>query len=177
LDQPAVPSDDNTNRHGRYLYSGRHNYLLQNNCLNRGLYLLWLQLKADKSICIGSLGLMYFPRGLYVYVGSAQRNRRARIERHLKLSKKQHWHIDYLREQAEIIDFNLLNGEKTDECLVAESLFRLGGERLFRFGSSDCKCPGHLLFFSSVSNPGLVMDKLPTFYNKGEVVTRRINHE
>ncbi|MBN1190928.1 MAG: DUF123 domain-containing protein [Dehalococcoidales bacterium] len=68
-----------------------------------------------------------------------------RIGRHLKQHKKFHWHIDYLREKARIIDVMLIPAEKKYECDLATAL----GKDLTcirSFGSSDCQCPGHLFF-------------------------------
>ena len=67
-----------------------------------GSYLLVFILDRDISCCIGKRGLMTFPQGTYVYVGSALNGLDQRIRRHLRTDKKIHWHIDYLLPHAQI---------------------------------------------------------------------------
>lgn len=94
---------------------------------------------------VGSLGKLTFEKGLYAYVGSAQNNLEKRIARHFRREKKIFWHIDYLLsdERARIIKVLFKGAPKSEECRLAMAL-----SSLYRpvegFGSSDCKCPGHL---------------------------------
>ena len=53
-----------------------------------GVYLLRLQIDSDREICIGALGPVIFPAGIYVYVGSAMKNLSSRVARHLRKRKK-----------------------------------------------------------------------------------------
>jgi sugar fermentation stimulation protein A len=64
---------------------------------DRGSYLLILNLKRDRKIDVGKLGKVDFRKGFYIYVGSAMANLSKRMERHRRLRKRHHWHIDELR--------------------------------------------------------------------------------
>lgn len=112
-----------------------------------GLYILWLRLPRAVRVRVGRLGEAAFPPGLYAYVGSAQRNRGARIRRHLRVEKPLRWHIDYLRPYGEVVGVTYVEGRREDECrLVAAVCDSLPGERVFPgFGASDCRCGGHLV--------------------------------
>src|SRR5262245_30517552 len=70
-----------------------------------GTYVLILYVAQDGNIAIGSLGKHRVPPGCYAYVGSAfgPGGLRARLTHHVNAASKLHWHIDYLRRQAEII--------------------------------------------------------------------------
>lgn len=73
-----------------------------------------------------------------------------RIERHLRERKRRRWHIDYLLEEAEVIStIRVATERKTDECDVAHALLRSEGATMVDrgFGSSDCRCDSHLIFF------------------------------
>jgi len=129
---------------------------------DRGLYLLWLALAADQRIEVGRLGRFDFCAGLYVYVGSAQRRRSARIARHLRLEKPLRWHIDYVRRHARVLAVSLVEGTRAGECHLAGRLTAALGAWVAvpRFGASDCRCPGHLLVLPGeplpdVAGPGL----------------------
>lgn len=52
------------------------------------LYHIQLNLEQDKWITVGKLGTFLFEKGTYIYVGSAKRNIKARIMRHLSKVKK-----------------------------------------------------------------------------------------
>ncbi|RLG02180.1 MAG: GIY-YIG nuclease family protein, partial [Thaumarchaeota archaeon] len=68
----------------------------------RGVYLLLLMVGRDLKIRIGSLGVVEFKRGYYVYVGSGQRYLEKRIQRHKKKIKRVKWHIDYLTTNSDV---------------------------------------------------------------------------
>ena len=59
-------------------------------------YQIYFRLGVPITLTIGKLGSRDFPAGDYVYTGSARRNIRARVLRHLERVKSLHWHIDYL---------------------------------------------------------------------------------
>lgn len=113
-----------------------------------GLYIMWLRIDAPCRVQIGALGEMAFPAGVYAYVGSAQRSRMARIRRHLRSDKPLRWHFDYLRSHGSVFAVSLARGAKAEECGLARSL-RAATRAVIahpRFGASDCRCPGHLLY-------------------------------
>jgi len=116
---------------------------------DRGLYILWLELRAPVDVKVGALGTLHFEAGLYAYVGSAQKNRSARIARHLRLDKPLRWHIDYLRPHGEIVDVTCREGGREDECRLVDELIERARARRSHpgFGAGDCRCGGHLLLF------------------------------
>ncbi len=118
-----------------------------------GSYLLLLELDSPQSIRAGRLGDFSFPRGYYLYSGSAfgPGGLAARVGRHLSPAARKtcRWHIDYLRRYAAIIEAAWEEGRHA-ECEWAQGLAGLGGQVVAQgFGSSDCRagCPAHLLFF------------------------------
>jgi sugar fermentation stimulation protein A len=118
---------------------------------DRGSYLLILRMDHSMALDIGHLGRLTFQKGYYLYVGSAMRNLGARIQRHLRKTKKQHWHIDYLLAHTSKVIPLPIRSSQRDECEIARaisSIMRLGPPG---FGSSDCHCQTHLFF--SEANP------------------------
>lgn len=116
----------------------------------RGAYCLVLLLDGDCSLRVGAMGPVDFPAGVYVYVGSAQAGVERRISRHLRGKKRMRWHIDYLLEEAEVVATACIATErKADECEIAKALLRSEGATVLArgFGSSDCGCDSHLIFF------------------------------
>ncbi len=108
-------------------------------------YQIHFILKKPLVLEIGKLGRYEFPAGKYVYTGSAKRNMKARISRHLSKRKKRRWHIDYLlaTSHARMVRVELFDGE---ECVVNQET---EGEILVpRFGATDCKngCGSHLKY-------------------------------
>lgn len=118
---------------------------------DRGCYLLILRVTERKTISIGKLGEITFPAGYYIYVGSAMANLTARLERHRRLRKNLHWHIDYLRA---VVDFQTVLPIRASvplECALAGKMEKITEWTIPGFGSSDCSCPSHL--FALASNP------------------------
>jgi sugar fermentation stimulation protein A len=111
---------------------------------DRGSYLLILKLREGKTIPIGKLGKIVFPPGYYIYVGSAMTNLTARVERHRRLRKNHHWHIDYLRQQVEFQTALPVRSSVSLECPMAEAMKKIADWEIPDFGSSDCSCSTHL---------------------------------
>lgn len=111
---------------------------------NRGAYILILHLPARKSLLIGSLGLVHFPAGYYLYVGSAKKNLEQRISRHKRQRKKPFWHIDYFLEHAQFYKSLPFRTSSAIECDLARALSKISSWEIPRFGSSDCSCNSHL---------------------------------
>ncbi|MGQ9693167.1 MAG: DNA/RNA nuclease SfsA [Thermodesulfobacteriota bacterium] len=111
---------------------------------NRGAYILILYLPARKSLLIGSLGLVHFPAGYYLYVGSAKKNLEQRISRHKRQRKKPFWHIDYFLEHAQFYKSLPFRTSSAIECDLARALSKISSWEIPRFGSSDCSCNSHL---------------------------------
>lgn len=112
----------------------------------KGSYILVLDLAEDTLLKIGRLGTFEFPAGLYLYCGSALNGLEARIRRHLQRDKKRHWHIDYLTAVAPVVQVWWVADEQRWECQWAQAIAAQDCEVVARgFGSSDCRCPTHLL--------------------------------
>jgi len=118
---------------------------------DRGSYLLILRMEHGTALDIGRLGRFAFQKGYYVYVGSAIRNLSARIKRHLKKTKKQRWHIDYLTAHAGKVIPLPIRSSQRDECEIARAISSIMRSGPSGFGSSDCSCQTHLFF--SEANP------------------------
>ncbi len=100
---------------------------------------------------VGALGMLAFPKGFYTYTGSAMKNLRQRVGRHLRRDKKVRWHIDYLTcsPECEIVDTLLFPSAEKEECRRNRAIESLLGARAIAqgFGSSDCgDCSAHLLY-------------------------------
>jgi sugar fermentation stimulation protein A len=118
--------------------------LLEKEVEDQGSYILILRLPAGKEIIVGKLGKIQFPKGYYLYAGSARKNLTQRLERHKRERKKLFWHIDYLRAQA---DFHLalpIRASVFLECELADALKKISDWEIPDFGSSDCSCDSHL---------------------------------
>lgn len=115
-----------------------------------GTYLLSLYVRRTTIIQIGRLGLIPFRRGWYAYVGSAfgPGGLAARLGRHLRAEKKPHWHIDYLRALAEPRRIWFSTAPQSLEHAWAAGLCR-AAVPIPGFGSSDCRCPSHLYYYSA----------------------------
>ena len=95
--------------------------------------------------------------GIYFYCGSAlgPGGLLARIYRHIRLGKNQHWHFDFIRPYLEItrVWWADSNVSECDLCRwiakVTPASFPLAG-----FGSSDCtrSCRSHLILVPSDTN-------------------------
>jgi len=95
--------------------------------------------------------LVDFPRGHYIYFGSALGGLRSRVSRHLRHDKKLHWHADYLSAQVPWTQaWRLADGQRW-ECVWANKASASAGvsQPAPGFGSSDCRCPTHLFRVNS----------------------------
>jgi len=111
-----------------------------------GVYIAVFYLDKARHICVGALGRISFRRGIYFYVGSAQRNLSARLERHGRKHKPLRWHIDYLSCKAEMLGAITIDGPREYECRLAKKLGAMFEPAVPNFGSSDCRCGGHLFY-------------------------------
>lgn len=111
---------------------------------DRGSYILVLHLSTKQKILIGKLGILSFPKGFYLYVGSAMGSLTARLRRHMRMDKKDHWHIDYLRALSDSCYALPIRSSEPLECELAEALRKVAHWRVPGFGSTDCSCETHL---------------------------------
>jgi len=135
---------------------------------HKGTYALYLQLSCTKIITIGKRGQFKFPKGYYLYTGSALGNGGLlrRLDRHLYGSEICFWHIDYLRKHAEVLGFFYLINDHNFECQWGQAAAELPGAYIpvRGFGSSDCRqCRAHLIafpFFDSSSDQSMGCENL-----------------
>jgi len=112
-----------------------------------GAYLIIFHNREKKQIKTGKLGLIKYVEGYYVYVGSGRNNVFKRIAHHKKSGRKKHWHIDYIKGHMKIISDIPIVRDDDIECQLSQWLNGIEGRPVFNFGSSDCRCKGHLIYF------------------------------
>jgi len=135
-------------------------------------YLLFISVLQNTVVLVGSLGKITFRKGSYLYIGRAKINLSARIARHYRKKKKLFWHIDYLLSRKEVEIKEVWVGSGLTECKLARKISSLPSSRLISgFGSSDCKCPGHLLYTNKESKVKTLLRRLNfEKYVMGEVM-------
>ena len=118
----------------------------------KGAYALILKLDREATITVGRLTTFAFPDGYYLYIGSALGGLFPRIERHIQGGKKLHWHIDYLRCEARVVEVWYLVSEERLECDWYRAAADMPGASILvnGFGSSGCRCRSHLVYFKSM---------------------------
>lgn len=121
--------------------------LLEREAQDQGSYLFLMELEESLEFPVGGLGQRAFPKGFYLYIGSARQGLTQRLARHQRLKKKHHWHIDYLRAQAKVHAALPLRSQDDLECRLAASLAPKADFLLPGFGASDCHCQTHLFGF------------------------------
>ncbi|MGK9477324.1 GIY-YIG nuclease family protein [Melioribacter sp. OK-6-Me] len=126
---------------------------------NSGIYLLEIFIPNQFIIDIKKFNSQIFPDGYYYYAGSAQKNMRKRLQRHLSKNKTIYWHIDYITCRFDINKIFYFNNRGKDfECKLVSELEEYFGLKSIApgFGNSDCRiCESHLLY-----------SKLPIDYNQ-----------
>ena len=118
--------------------------------MDPGIYTLVLSLDQAQELEIGSLGIIHFFEGYYCYTGSARGpGSLKRVERHKEVllghNLARRWHIDYLLPHTSLLDTVVTQTSANLECWIAAKI----GSKLQvipKFGSTDCRCPGHLHF-------------------------------
>jgi Uri superfamily endonuclease len=115
-----------------------------------GTYALVLRSSQPCQLQIGRLGGMQVRPGFYIYVGSAigPGGLSGRLSHHLRPPASPHWHIDYLRQAAEVVEVWAVEGREKREHAWAQSLCACPECSIPRprFGASDCRCPAHLVY-------------------------------
>lgn len=111
-------------------------------------YQVSFNLHSSSTRAVGKLGTFRFPTGDYIYTGSARKNMRQRLERHLSKHKKPRWHIDYLLtlKEATVTRIEIFT---RSECRVNADTS--GAIIAPGFGASDCRshCVSHLKFLGT----------------------------
>lgn len=116
-----------------------------------GTYALVLTCQKAITLRIGRLGDLALKPGVYVYVGSAlgPGGLSARIAHHRRIAARPHWHIDHLRAACDLAEIWFATSSGRHEHSWAKAMARLPGATVPMpgFGSSDCACEAHLLWF------------------------------
>ncbi len=123
-----------------------------------GSYALCLLVVKEVRIRVGKSGIFDFCPGEYIYAGSAQGpgGISARLKHHLHLAVNPHWHLDWLRPHARIVQGYFVMGKERLECPWSKALAELpeSGIPAAGFGASDCRngCQSHLIYFANGIN-------------------------
>ena len=118
--------------------------------MNKGSYLLFIEIPEDIEITVSG-NRCHIQNGLYTYVGSAMKNLRQRINRHISFQDggyKKHWHIDQLLEKGKVISTLALPSENRTEEEISMFLSTFY-QTIYGFGATDCKRVDSNLFFLS----------------------------
>lgn len=144
----------------------------------RGTYALILEAGVNKSIKVGKLGKLDIEPGFYIYIGSAfgPGGLKARLRHHLKPATKPHWHIDYLRRFARVIEIWYTDDGRRREQDWVVNVEKLPATLMVHpgFGASDSRNISHL--FSTRKRPDFnafvtIIEKIP---NHGRVYLNKI---
>jgi sugar fermentation stimulation protein A len=115
-----------------------------------GTYALFLDMDEELVARVGTLGILRFGPGVYVYAGSARRGLEARLARHARRRKVVHWHVDTLTTGPGclVVGAMTFGPGGPSECGIVEILLGIEGITLGHpsFGSTDHRCAGHLVF-------------------------------
>jgi Uri superfamily endonuclease len=111
-----------------------------------GTYVLLMTLPETRTVEVGRLGPVRFEAGLWAYVGSARGpgGLAARLGRHAAGTGRKRWHLDWLRPHVEVVGALVREGREKIECEWAAWVADRAVECVTGFGSSDCRCAGHL---------------------------------
>lgn len=115
-----------------------------------GTYCLLFHCSTASQVTIGKLGTYQTLPGYYCYIGSAFRPG-SRINRHLQINKRTHWHLDYLRPYFYPVTIYYSTDTIKLECQWADLLLKdeHSSIPIEKFGSSDCTCPAHLFYYQT----------------------------
>jgi Uri superfamily endonuclease len=129
-----------------------------------GTYAVLLEPLRSGTLGIGRLGELDLSAACLVYVGSAlgPGGIAARCAHHLRLSRRPHWHLDWLRPACRVrAIWYALNRERCEHQWAAALALLAGAPPpLPGFGASDCRCPAHLYAFPSAPHLARFADAL-----------------
>jgi Uri superfamily endonuclease len=117
-----------------------------------GTYALLFCVPGHAKVRVGALGELSLEPGLIVYLGSARGpgGLRARLRHHCRTPARPHWHLDYLRAETSALGAWISTSPNRLEHRWAAAVGSIPGAAIpaVGFGSSDCACPAHLLWFA-----------------------------
>lgn len=145
----------------------------------KGIYTIIINVKKDFKKRVGSLGLIEFKKGIYLYTGSgigSSISIEDRLKRHLRKKKRELWHIDYLLSgEASVKAAVASKSGKENECLINNLLAQyFNGEFLKGFGSSDCRCKAHLIKVTNEENINRVIEGVSQVYKQANLNPSRL---
>lgn len=132
-----------------------------------GTYVLILRSRVKATTQVGRWGSINLEPGYYLYVGSAfgPGGVHARVSRHCRRTKPNHWHIDYLRKFLSPVGVWYSHEPQHLEHRWAQVLYEVSDMSAIKgFGCSDCKCFSHL--FQTSTTPDMAL--FPN--NAGDIV-------
>ncbi len=125
------------------------NILERNGLSDSGLYLYLLHNECNQVIEVADNGEMDFPKGYYLYVGSAETELSKRLARHSRKRKGMQLHIDYLRNETSVAGSWPVRNKSIIECELAQMVSTIADSSVNRFGCSYCNCSSHLFYFKN----------------------------
>lgn len=129
-----------------------------------GTYVLRLDAIQGGTCRIGRLGWVHLPAGVFFYVGSAlgPGGLRGRLGRHARPLERRHWHVDHLRQLADVTAAWWLADGRRREHVWARALAGARGLEVPvpGFGASDCDCLAHLFLRTGKGWSGAMMSAL-----------------
>jgi Uri superfamily endonuclease len=142
----------------------------------KGTYILFLRMRAGRILRVGRLGELAFRRGFHAYIGSAlgPGGLAARIGHHLRVPRRAHWHLDYLRPFAEPAVLWYAESPVRLEHEWASLLASSFAESTPTpgFGCSDCRCRSHLLHFPRIPAMRDFLRRLPRRNHPGSRLSK-----
>lgn len=118
-----------------------------------GTYALILLSNCKKEIQVGRIGRLRLKPGFYFYVGSAfgPGGLKSRLSHHEHIAEHPRWHVDYLRAvtypQGVWYTYDPVHREHEWAKMLSGT--KKSSTPLEGFGSSDCSCTSHLVFFNA----------------------------
>lgn len=129
-----------------------------------GSYLLVYSSDRASSIQVGKLGQIELSPGYYFYTGSAfgPGGVRARVRHHQGISKKPHWHLDYIRPSLSLLEVCYSLDAIRYEHVWANILYDVLKMQipLVGLGASDCLCHSHFFYTRSESDRSSIINAL-----------------
>jgi len=139
--------------------------------MNKGSYILFIEIPQDFRASYAKREYC-FRHGIYAYVGSAMKNLKQRVNRHLMYKDgyyRKHWHIDTLLEEGKVIASFVIPDSRRREEEISRLLSRMLPS-IPGFGATDCQYVDSNLFFlnNSLDDYFSVVRKVLDDYSKVE---------
>ena len=116
--------------------------------MNTGSYLIFIEMHDDVEVTVSGKDVNV-KNGIYVYVGSAMKNLKQRVNRHISYKTgdyKKHWHIDYLLEKGKVIASLVIPSKEKNEEIISTFISDYF-KAVPGFGATDCKTVNSNLYY------------------------------